>query len=86
MNSWKKQSKKSDFFLLFFNFILVCEMKRVVVVFVVMIWFLVLVGCGESSKTEMVNEKPELAPICPEGYYWLDTIKSCAILEDDMLE
>ena len=37
MNSWKKQSKKSDFFLLFFNFILVCEMKRVVVVFVVMI-------------------------------------------------
>ena len=86
MNSWKKQSKKSDFFLLFFNFILVCEMKRVVVVFVIMLWFLVLVGCGESSKTEIVNEKPELAPICPEGYYWLDTIKSCAILDDDMLE
>jgi hypothetical protein len=47
---------------------------------------LVLAGCGESSRTETVNEKPELAPICPEGYYWLDTIKSCAILEDDMLE
>jgi hypothetical protein len=47
---------------------------------------LILAGCGESSKTEMVNEKPELAPICPEGYYWLDTIKSCAILDDDMLE
>ena len=61
-------------------------MKRVVVVFVIMLWFLILAGCGESSKTEMVNEKPELAPICPEGYYWLDTIKSCAILEDDMLE
>ena len=59
-------------------------MKRFMVVFVVMLWFLVLVGCGESSET--VNEKPELAPICPEGYYWLDTIKSCAILEDDMLE
>lgn len=51
-----------------------------------MLWFLVLVGCGESSGTETVNEKQELAPICPEGYYWLDTIKSCAILEDDMLE
>jgi hypothetical protein len=47
---------------------------------------LVLAGCGEFSGTETVNEKPELAPICPEGYYWLDTIKSCAILEDDMLE
>ena len=51
-----------------------------------MLWLLVLAGCGESSGTETVNEKPELAPICPEGYYWLDTIKSCAILEDDMLE
>lgn len=61
-------------------------MKRVVVVFVIMLWLLVLAGCGESSGTETVNEKPELAPICPEGYYWLDTIKSCAILEDDMLE
>jgi len=47
---------------------------------------LVLAGCGESSEGEKINEKPELAPICPEGYYWLDTIKSCAILEDDMLE
>lgn len=61
-------------------------MKRVVVVFVVMLWFLVLAGCGESSGEETVNEKLELAPICPEGYYWLDTIKSCVILEDDMLE
>ena len=61
-------------------------MKRFMIVFVVMFWFLVLVGCGESSRTEIVNEKPELAPICPEGYYWLDTIKSCAILEDDILE
>lgn len=61
-------------------------MKRVVVVFVVMLWFFVLAGCGESSGTEAVNEKPELAPICPEGYYWLDTIKSCVILDDDMLE
>ncbi|MBF0981724.1 hypothetical protein HXK74_03755 [Candidatus Gracilibacteria bacterium] len=61
-------------------------MKRFMVFFVVMLGFLVLVGCGEFSGTEIVNEKPELAPICPEGYYWLDTIKSCAILEDDMLE
>ena len=61
-------------------------MKRFMAVFVVMLWFLVLAGCGESSGTETVNEQPELAPICPEGYYWLDTIKSCAILEDDMLE
>ncbi|MBB1543668.1 MAG: hypothetical protein HG456_002790 [candidate division SR1 bacterium] len=61
-------------------------MKRFMVVFVIMLGFLVLAGCGESSGTETVNEKPELAPICPEGYYWLDTIKSCAILEDDMLE
>lgn len=37
MNSWKKQHKKSDFFLLFFNFILVCEMKRFMVFFVVML-------------------------------------------------
>ncbi len=51
-----------------------------------MLWLFVLAGCGESSGTETVNEQPELAPICPEGYYWLDTIKSCAILEDDMLE
>ena len=61
-------------------------MKRFMVVLVAMLWFLVLAGCGESSGTETVNEKPELAPICPEGYYWLDTIKSRAILEDDMLE
>ena len=61
-------------------------MKRFMVVFVVMLWLFVLAVCGEFSGTETVNEKPELAPICPEGYYWLDTIKSCAILEDDMLE
>lgn len=61
-------------------------MKRFMIVFVVMLWLFVLAGCGESSGTETVNEQPELAPICPEGYYWLDTIKSCAILEDDMLE
>lgn len=61
-------------------------MKRFMVLFVIMLWFLVLAGCGESSRTETVNEKPELAPICPEGYYWLDTIKSCVILDDDMLE
>lgn len=47
---------------------------------------LVLAGCGEENTVAKVNEKPELAPICPEGYYWLDTIKSCAILEDDMME
>ena len=61
-------------------------MKRFMAFFVFMLWLFVLAGCGESSGTETVNEKPELAPICPEGYYWLDTIKSCAILEDDMLE
>lgn len=55
-------------------------------IFGVVLGLIVLTRCGEDSTVAKVNEKPELAPICPEGYYWLDTIKSCVILEDDMME
>ncbi|MFC2695895.1 MAG: hypothetical protein ACFN4U_02505 [Candidatus Absconditicoccaceae bacterium] len=40
-------------------------------------------GCGAKSQDEAVDEKPELAPICPEGFYWVDSIKSCTLILDE---
>lgn len=38
-----------------------------------------LSGCG---KQETSSSKPELAPICPEGFCWIDSIKSCEMIDE----
>ena len=43
-----------------------------------------LVACGK--RTPLLEEKPELAPICPEGFYRIDSVKSCILSEDLSLE
>lgn len=52
--------------------------------FVLCLCLLVVAGCG--SDEAQLNPEPEIAPICPEGYHWIDTIKSCEILEAEMLQ
>ena len=43
----------------------------------------VLSFAAEAKLPEAVDEKPELAPICPEGFYWVDSIKSCTLILDE---
>ena len=40
-------------------------------------------GCGGTPQNELPREKPEIAPICPEGFYWVDSIKSCTLILDE---
>jgi lipoprotein len=40
-------------------------------------------GCGGTPQNELSREKPEIAPICPEGFYWVDTIKSCTLILEE---
>ena len=57
-------------------------MKKIVIG-VFLLCAIVLSGCGAKSQDGAVNEKPELAPICPEGFYWVDSIKSCTLILDE---
>lgn len=57
-------------------------MKKIVIG-VFLLCGIVLSGCGAKSQDGAVNEKPELAPICPEGFYWVDSIKSCTLILDE---
>lgn len=50
----------------------------------VMLFWIGLSGCG--SDEPRVNTDPELSPVCPDWFYWIDAIKSCEMLEDDMSE
>lgn len=44
--------------------------------------YILISGCGNDEPK--INMEPELSPICPEGFYRVDTIKSCESLVDDM--
>ena len=57
-------------------------MKKIVIG-VFLLCGIVLSGCGAKSQDEAFDEKPELAPICPEGFYWVDSIKSCTLILDE---
>lgn len=41
-----------------------------------------LSGCKEQKS----GEQPEFAPICPEGFYWIESAKSCVLTEDVFVE
>ena len=56
---------------------------RKFVIGVFLLCCMVFSGCGAKSQDEVVDEKPELAPICPEGFYWVDSIKSCTLILDE---
>ena len=57
-------------------------MKKIVIG-VCLLCCMLFSGCGAKSQDEAVDEKPELAPICPEGFYWVDSIKSCTLILDE---
>lgn len=57
-------------------------MKKIVIG-VFLLCCIVFSGCGARSQDEAFDEKPELAPICPEGFYWVDSIKSCTLILDE---
>ena len=42
----------------------------------------ILSGCKEQKFEEI----PEIAPICPEGFYWIESAKSCVLTEDSFVE
>ena len=42
----------------------------------------ILSGC----KKQKFEEIPEIAPICPEGFYWIESAKSCVLTEDSFVE
>lgn len=44
---------------------------------------ILLTGCG---STDTINDKPEIAPICPDGRYWMDATKSCEMPIDDFAQ
>ncbi len=50
----------------------------------ILFFTVILAAC--EKKTPLPEEKPELAPICPEGFYWIDSAKSCILSEDAALE
>ena len=57
-------------------------MKKIVIG-VFLLCCMLFSGWGAKSQDEVVDEKPELAPICPEGFYWVDSIKSCTLILDE---
>ncbi len=57
-------------------------MKKIVIG-VCLLCCIVFSGCGAKSQNEVADEKPELVPICPEGFYWVDSIKSCTLILDE---
>lgn len=52
-------------------------------VFVLILFLLtLLVGCSKKAEQTPQEEKPERASVCPEGYYWIDSVKSCVFIEN----
>ncbi len=49
----------------------------------VLILFLLslLMGCTNAPEKNPQEEQPEQASVCPEGYYWIDSVKSCIFIE-----
>lgn len=54
-------------------------MKKILLV-AFLLFFFMFSGCRDNPQDEFPREKPEIAPICPEGFYWVDTIKSCTLI------
>jgi len=51
-------------------------MKKYIVYTTCLLCLLLLSACGKSAPVE---EKPEVSPLCPEGFLWVDSTKSCEI-------
>ena len=43
---------------------------------------LFLCGCWENENWLPKEELPEESPVCPEGFYRFDSIKSCVMMEN----
>jgi len=54
-------------------------MKKILLV-AFLLFSVMFSGCRDNPQDEFPREKPEIAPICPEGFYWVDTIKSCTLI------
>lgn len=49
----------------------------------VLFGLLIVVGMFFSGcKEQKAEEQPEIAPICPEGFYWIESSKTCVLAED----
>lgn len=57
-------------------------MKKILLVAFLLFSFM-FSGCGTTLQDKSFEEKPEIAPICPEGFYWVDTIKSCTLILEE---
>lgn len=49
-------------------------MKKYIVYTICLLCLLLLSACGKSAPVE---EKPELSPLCPDGFLRIDSTKSC---------
>lgn len=57
------------------------SMKKLFLYWSLSLLMILMMGCWEAQTT--TNEMPEVSPTCPEGRYWIDSIKSCEMIVDD---
>ena len=57
-------------------------MKKIFLMSGVLMLSLFLCGCWENENWLPKEELPEESPVCPEGFYRFDSIKSCVMMEN----
>ena len=58
-------------------------MKKILLMSVILFGLFVLSGCWKKVSTA---DQPVESPVCPEWYYWFDSVKSCILTEDSFAD
>jgi len=62
-------------------------MKKLVLLYITSLCLL-LIGCWKNNNETGIpkEEMPEMSPVCPEGFYWFESIKQCKKMENTEIE
>jgi hypothetical protein len=63
-------------------------MKKLVLLSSILCLSFLLFGCWNNDNEIGIpeDELPEESPVCPEGFYWFESVKSCIMMENAQIE